>query len=139
MLGVGIIAVALLTLLVILLSLVQSSSKTADLTTSELAADQILNQIFYRQDNFAHTSFWSSAPYTCTGNYKVNQLEFVYSLNATSLPQPNTSEAAASSGIANNTIKLLRLKLTWSNGDDPRQGYGKLHSEVVRIVREQPL
>jgi uncharacterized protein (TIGR02598 family) len=133
------IVICVLTMTALMVSLLRSSRKSVDASAAVLAADQILTKVVYEAQENNHDNFWDTpnhTPYVPSGTWTMNKTEFTYTLDATEVV--NTAAVAVGASLANNRLKLVNVRLTWWDGNSgSRAGYGKLTTQVSRIVREE--
>lgn len=139
-LAMGTLAVCVLTILVLVVSLTRTSRKSVDTSVAHLAAEQILTQLTYDAQWNDHAAFWDTPNHTPyrQGQVIVNRTDYTYELDA--IEVRDTSSVPIGNGLGFNRLKLVTLRLSWWNGDSQnRAGYGRLNTEVKRIVHETPI
>lgn len=138
-LAIGTLAACILTVLVMVVSLTRSSRKTIDTSVAHQAAEQIMTKLIYQAQWNDHAAFWDPpgdlTPYR-QGTHVVNRTEFTYQLDAS--PILDTGGVPVGTGLAMNRLKMVTLRLSWWNGATNNQtGYGKLNTEVKKVIHEQ--
>ena len=123
LLALGLAAIVVLALVGLSLTALRGNQKSVDLTLADGLANSVLSQQIYQAQSTPGASFWLSNsdtnPYSQSSNSVGNQ-DYVLSLYV--------SDSNAAAGL-----KRCRLRVDWWGGDD-RQGYGRLHTEAVRLV-----
>lgn len=147
LLAAGTILVCILTVCLLLMQLLRSSRKTVDISASELAADQILNQIVYNAQYFDHTNFWDNdypppaGPHYKTGVFTTNRTDFTYEIDAVTVMNDDTGGTTPVGGPPTqfNRLKVVTLRLSWwdASSSASRSGYGRLRREITRVVHEE--
>lgn len=142
MISIGVLAVLLLSVVAIFTSLINSSTKGADLATGCVVADAVLGQhisdikddvgVVARSDFFDPT-FNSPPQPPIQGTRVLNGTTFTYNIYYETVDDLSTGGTLGAS-LTNNTTKKVDIILWWWDGQ--RQGYGTLRVDQTRLVNE---
>lgn len=130
MLALGLIAVAVLSLVALSLSTIRSSRKSGDVLIGQMVADQQVEKLAYEAETVTGGSFWSfsntATPYA-TDVATVSATEFRVALYASDVVGMTTP---------GQRLKKVRALVTWWDTSQNRQGYGQMRASASRVVHE---
>lgn len=143
-LGLGIVAVALMALASVAGSATRASQKGMGRSTAVMVAErQLTRHIQLAQNDSpagAKALFWDAEyPYPnialATGQEPVGPVNFNYALYANTVRDPGG--VALGGPVANNRLKKVDIVVWWWSETGTRQGYGQLQYQTSRVVSEQ--
>ncbi len=143
-LGLGILALALMAIASVCASAMRASQKGIDRGTAAAVADrQLTRQVQLVQDDSPagdKARFWdqefpvSVSPFSA-GQEQVGPTLFQYAIYASTVR--DAGGLPVGGAIAGNRLKKVDIAVWWMSQDGARAGYGQLQYQTSRVISEQ--
>ncbi len=139
--AISILATAVLLMIGLFVSFLNSSQKSVDLTGGTVVASSLLNQEVYQvtSDNALASTFWTTfyspgaAPFA-SGSYPLNSVTYFYNIYCQDVEMP--ARLTSPTNLSPINLKRMDIVVWWWNSSGPstHQGEGRLQVESSRLM-----